>query len=125
MSDSTLLELNGITLGDYSCRGLTMTLTPIANANGLRRTVNGTLLDLTAPQFQKYAATITCEDLDAPTLVDVWQGKPVTVTCVPGLNDIGGDTTSSLVLDMMVDSWNTSRDEYASKTNWTLNLLEV
>jgi len=35
----------------YSARGLTQTLTPIAAAANMRRTINGELLDLSAGQF--------------------------------------------------------------------------
>jgi hypothetical protein len=123
MSDSTLLELTGITFGDFSCRGLTMDLQPIQSNDGLQRTINGALLDLTALQFRKYAATISCEDQEAPELGDIWQGMPVTVKCIPGvgLSDTGGELT----LSMLVDSWTTSRDEWNALTNWTINLLEV
>jgi len=126
MSDSTLLSLTGITLGDYSCRGLTLELEPIQSNGGLRRTINGGLLDLTAPQFRKFQATISCEDQDAPELTDIWQGMPVTVVCIPGI--IGGtDSTGSgtITLNMLVDSWKTSRAEWDALTNWSINLLEV
>lgn len=120
----TLLSIDNIDLGDYSARGLTMTLTPIASAQGLRRSVNGTLLDLTAPQFQKFAASISCTDQEAPALTNVWQGMPVTVTCIPNLG-ASNQTGGILVLNMMVDSWTISADEYAHEGTWTINLLEV
>ncbi len=124
MPSTSVLSISGISLGDYSVRGLTMTLTPIPSQNGLRRSIEGTLLDLTSPQFHKYAATISCTDHEAPPLTDIWQGTVVTVTCVPELgpeNDTGG----VLVLEMMVDTWQTSRDEYGAETAWSINLLEV
>jgi hypothetical protein len=125
LSDSTLLELTGIDLGDYSCRGLTMTLTPVASQNGLRRTINGGLLDLTAPQFRKYSAAISCEDQDAPELIGIWQGMPVTVVCVPGLAGGTDNPSATLTLSMLVDTWDTSRDEWNALTNWTIHLLEA
>ena len=115
----TLLGLVGIDLGQYSARGLTLQLQPIASNNGLRRTINGELLDLTAPQFRKYSAIISCEDVDAPVLTDIWQGKPVTVTLIPETG-IGVVT-----LSMLVDSWQTSAQEWEHLTNWTINLLEA
>lgn len=118
----TVLSITGITLGDYSARGLTMTLNPVTAGAGLRRSVNGTLLDLTSPQFQKFAASISCTDVDAPELTDVWQGKIVTVSCIPNL---GFNATAPLTLTMMVDTWNVSADEWGDQTSWTINLLEV
>lgn len=122
----TLLGLDGITYPDWAVRGLTMTLTPIAMGD-LRRDVMGGLNDMTLEQFRKYVVTITCSDQDAPELIDVWKGKIVTVTCLPGLG-VGIDTSASdgiLTLVTMVDSWQTSRDEYAAQTSWQMTLLEV
>lgn len=122
---STVLSLTGITLGDYSCRGLTMDLSPIQSSNGLRRTANGGLLNLTAPQFQKYSASISCQDQDAPELDGIWQGQAVTVVCIPGQVGSSESTAGAITLNMLVDSWTTSRDEWNSLTSWTINLLEV
>jgi hypothetical protein len=115
----TLLSLVGIDLGDYSARGLTLELQPIQSNSGLRRTVNGGLLDLTAPQFRKYSASISCEDVDAPVLTDIWQGMPVSITLIPETG-IGVVT-----LSMLVDSWTTSAQEWEHLTSWTINLLEA
>ena len=124
ITDSTVLGIVGLTLGEFSCRGLTMELTPIGSNQGLRRSINGVLLDLTAVQFHKYSASISCEDQEAPELTDIWQGKILTVTCIPGLGP-SDSTAGSITLTMMLDTWTTSRDEWGALTNWTLNLLEV
>jgi len=115
----TLLSITGIDLGQYSARGLTLQLQPLQSSNGLRRTINGDLLDLTAPQFRKYSVSISCEDVDAPDLTGIYQGMPVTVTLIPETG-IGVVT-----LSMLVDSWQTSAQEWEHLTNWTLNLLEA
>lgn len=119
----TLLQISGIDLGNYSARGLTMTLAPIVSGQGLRRSINGTLLNLTAPQFQKYSGSISCTDQEAPALEGVWQGMPVTITCIPNM----GETVSAgvLVISAMIDSWNISVDEYGHEGTWTINFLEV
>lgn len=119
----TLLELSGITLGDYSCRGLTMTLAPIQAQDGLRRTVNGGLISLSPPQFQKYAVSISCTDAESPILDGIWQGQAVSVTCIPNMG--ANNTAGILTLSMLVDSWNVSTDEWGCETSWTINLLEV
>jgi hypothetical protein len=64
----TLLEISGIDLPHYATRGLTQTLEPIDQAKQTRRTVNGSLKDISAPQFQKYKSSITCTDQQNPGL---------------------------------------------------------
>jgi hypothetical protein len=125
MTDSTLLSITGITIPDYAIRGLTLDLQLLTATDGLRRSVNGELLDLTAPQFRKYQATLSCEDQDVPTLTDIWQGQIVTVTCIPGVGPVNDYNGNTLTLNMMVNSWNTSRAEWDSLTNWTIELLEI
>ncbi len=87
--------------------------------------MNGLLLNLTAPQFQKFSATISCEDVDAPELDGIWQGQPVTVVCIPGMIGETNDTATAITLQMLVDTWNSSRDEWNCLVSWTINLLEV
>jgi hypothetical protein len=124
MSDSTLLAIAGITIPDYAIRGLVLELQPIANTSGLRRTVNGALGDFTAPQFRKYSAKLSCDDQDVPDLTDIWQGQIVIVTCIPGVGP-ANNTDGTLTLSMMVDTWDTSRDEWNALTSWSINLLEI
>ncbi len=124
MSDSTLLAITGITIPDYAIRGLTLDLQLVAADGGLRRSINGELLDLTADQFRKYTATLSCEDQDVPTLTDIWQGQIVTITCIPGVGP-ANNTDGTLTLSMMVDTWNTSRAEWDSLTNWSINFIEI
>ncbi len=125
MTDSTLLAITGITIPDYAIRGLTLDLQLVTASDGLRRSVNGELLDLTAPQFRKYSATLSCEDQDVPTLTDIWQGQIVTVTCIPGVGPVNDASGGTLTLNMMVSNWTTSRAEWDSLTNWTIELLEI
>jgi hypothetical protein len=66
----------------YSARGLTGTLTPIDAANGaslVARTVNGGLIDISAPQMRKYKLEISGTDQAPPALDGVWVGMVVTV----------------------------------------------
>jgi hypothetical protein len=60
MSADTVLVLHGIGIPEYSARGVTQTLQPIEAAGSLRRTVNGTLKDLSFAQFRKYRSNIGC-----------------------------------------------------------------
>jgi hypothetical protein len=119
LSDSTLLSITGITIPDYAIRGLTLDLELISASDGLQRSINGALIDLTAPQFRKYKATLTCEDQDVPTLTNIWQGQIVSLTFIEG-SGIG-----TVTLSMMVDSWTTSRAEWDALTSWSINFLEI
>lgn len=123
MPQATLLSIDGIDFSDYSVRGISMKLQPIANGD-LARDVRGVLRDLTLEQFRKYAVSISCTDHEAPTLTDVWKGKVVTVNCIPEIGVIS-NTDGTLTLEMMVDDWNTDRNEYQAETVWTLSLLEI
>lgn len=126
-SEMTLMAMEGIDFGDYSVRGLTMVVKPIPAQDGLMRTINGGLVDLTATQFRKRMIQISCDDVDAPFFGDVWQGHAVTVTCVPGVGEgINTDgVADQLVIDCLVDDWQVSRDEWGCVSSWQLSLLEV
>jgi hypothetical protein len=139
----TLLEISGIDLPHYATRGLTQTLEPIDQAKQTRRTVNGSLKDISAPQFQKYKSTITCTDQQNPGLDGVWPGLQVTVDCVAELSykTSGGSPDRPVVTDssrtdgdwtfyrprltMRVTSYSTQTDEYGASVGWQLDLEEI
>ncbi len=125
LSDATLLSITGITIPEYAIRGLTLDLQLVTADAALRRSINGELLDLTADQFRKYSATLSCEDQDVPTLTDIWQGQIVTMTCIQGVGPANDPSGLTLTLTMMVTSWQTSRVEWDALTNWTIELLQV
>lgn len=122
MPINTILDITGITMGDYSVRGLKMDLQPEQNSNGLQRASSGLLLDLTATQMRKFQATITCDDVEAPDFTNVWQGTPVTVISVP---DVGQGNGVSVTMSMLVDSWIVTRDEWGCVSSWSLALRQV
>ena len=72
MANETLLVLSGPGVQPYSARGLTQTLEPISAKSRVRRTVNGTLVDVSDAVFEKYRSTISCADQTVPALNDVW-----------------------------------------------------
>lgn len=123
MSNSTLLELDGIDFSDSASRGISSTLKPIATG-ALRRDVNGTLVDLTLPQFRKYQLDVSCHDQEVPGFLGVWRGKLVHVTVVPGL---GLDNTAGPIsFDALVDTWSVEQpDEWEFLKTWSLSLLQV
>jgi hypothetical protein len=142
-SPTTLLAISGINIPPYSARGITQTLAPIASAASLRRTINGSLVDLSASQFRKYASTISCTDQQHPALNGVWPGLQVTVDCVCELSYLtsGGSADRTVVpstsrvegaytfyrprLTMRVMAYDIQTDEYGASVGWSLQLEEV
>jgi hypothetical protein len=139
----TLLSIQGIDLPPYATRSLTQTLEPIDQAKQTKRTVNGALKDVSAPQFQKYKSTITCTDQQDPGLDGVWPGLQVVVDCVSelsyktatgspertavsGSSRTDGDWTFYRPqLTMRVTGYSTQTDEYGAAVGWQLDLEEV
>ncbi len=119
MPTNTVLAITGITIPDYAIRGLTFDLQLVTSDGGLRRSVNGELLDLTASQFRKYSGTLSCQDQDVPVLTDIWEGQVVAITLIP-FSGIGTAT-----LNMMVTNWTTSTDEWGHLVDWSIDFLEI
>lgn len=120
----TVLELTGIDLGSYAARDLTLEMQPI-DPGELAFDANGTLHDLTMPQFRKYRFTISCTDIDAPELDDVWKGKLVSITILPYSGLAPADTDDNQQsFDCMVVDWTTSNQEWPRQTGWSLQLMQ-
>jgi hypothetical protein len=135
------LVITGIGMPPASIRGVTQTLTPIGAAANMARTVNGGLIDLSAPEFRKYASSIQCSDQDPPELSGVWPGSTITVDCIAELSftTSGGSAERVVVgsriegvytiyrprLTMMVVSFELTKDEWSAVNGWTLELEEV
>jgi len=129
----------------YSARGLKGKLSLIKGIGGgdkLRRTINGTLIDLNPPQMRKYVLEISGDDQAPPALDDVWPGMAVVVdsnvelafltggsagrTMVPGSERFEGDYTYYCMrLPMLVVEFEVERDEWAAAVSWSLTLEEV
>lgn len=142
---TTLLVIAPAGVPPYSARGLKQSLAPIGAATALRRTVNGTLVDLSDPAFRKYVSTISCTDQQAPAVDGVWPGDTVTVDCVvelareAGTGDAGAGRSvvpgsereeGDFVfyrprLTMIVTAYQVTRDEYGAATDWTMTLEEA
>ncbi len=130
---STLLSLtndSGFELGPWAARGITMTLEPVAAAGNIRRDINGTNVNLSAPQMRKYKATISCTDQESPGFAamtsenpdGIWPGDIFTVVCLPQL---GSATPLTLTMMVMAPGWQESFDEYNAANGWSLELEEV
>ena len=142
----TLLVMSPIGVPLYSCRGITQTLTPVAEAKPTpRRTVNGELRWLGLTQMQKYESVISCTDQDAPRLDGIWPGQAVLVNCVAELAFVtsGGTAGRTVVpgttprttadgftyyfpqIAFMVTDYTTQTDEYPHDYQWQLTLREI
>ena len=130
----------------FSARGLKGTLQPIDAAQGidkLRRTVNGTLISIAAPQMWKYRLEVQGEDVAPAALDGLWVGMQASVDChvelafltaggsasrpmVPGSDWIDGDYTYYRPqLVMLIVELETSRDEWGASVSWSMTLEEV
>lgn len=143
LADYTDLRLSS-GLPQYAARGIAQTLFPIPAAAQARRTVNGTLVNIAATQFQKYGSTITCRDMDHPIPDDLWPGDTVTVDCIIELKyetTTDGSASRTVVsgsertedeytyyrprLTMLILDFRIDHDEYGYEIGWTLELEEV
>ena len=140
--DTTNLVLTGVGVPPYSARGLTQTLQPISSAAYYERTVDGSLVDLSATQFQKYASTISGTDQQPPAFDGLWPGQTITVDCIAELayeTSTGGAPERTVVasredgdwtfyrprLVMMITGFRANYDEYGAEVGWELSLEEV
>jgi hypothetical protein len=139
----TVLRLQGIGVPPYSARGLKQTLEVIDQATQLRRTVNGSLKDISFASFRKYKSSITGSDQQPPNFNGRWPGLQVTVDCiaemsyaqddesperpvVPGSEIVeGAHTTFRPRLIMRIVNLTISHDEYGRQVDWTLDLEEI
>lgn len=141
-NSTTELVLSTFGVPPYSARGLVQTLTPIAQASSLARTVNGALVDLSISGFRKYASTIRGTDQNPPAFDMLWPGQSLTVDCIVELSykTVGGSPGRTVVsgssrtegdftiyrprLTMRVISFEYEQDEWGANVGWTLNLEE-
>ena len=144
-NSDTLLSISSFGNMLYQARGISQTLTVIGEATQQERTINGTLVDISAAQFRKYASTINSpSDVNSPPLDGVFPGMQVTVECAIGLAYLTGRvgspdrpevSGSSYVegaytfyrpqLTMMVKTVETTFDEWKNAVGWKLDLEEI
>jgi hypothetical protein len=144
MTASTVLDLGSTyTLSDYATRGITQTLDPIEASVGMRRTVNGALLNIAGTQFKKYRSVVSCADQVPPAFDGLWPGQSLTVKCIAELSykTSGGSAARSVVsgssrtegswtyyrpqLTMRVVRFTTTTNEWGAVVGWSLELEEV
>lgn len=90
----TLLVISGLGGFRYQARGLSQTLATIKQTQQQVRTINGSLRDISNHAFRKYSSEITCKDINAPPLDDLFPGDEVTVDCAAVLSYKTGNVGS-------------------------------
>jgi hypothetical protein len=141
----TVLTISGFGNMLYQARGLNQTLEVIAASKQYDRTINGTLIDVSAPQFRKYQSKISISnEVDAPPLDLIFPGQTVTVGCAvelcyptgrvgcPNRPEVSGSSYTQNgytfyrpLLTMMITEVQESLDEWGRKVGWTIDLEEV
>lgn len=139
----TDFRMSAIGVPPYSARGLTQTVQPAAQAAQLRRTVNGSLKDVSFDGFRKYVTTVSGDDQEPPAIDGVWPGLEVVVDCVFELSyRTSGHTPQRTVVEgssrvsgqytiyrprlaMRVVGFNVNKDEYGAQVNWSMELEEI
>src|SRR5215467_5923073 len=95
---NTMLVISVMGVPLYSARGLSQTLESIDASKNMRRTINGQLVNVAHPQFQKWKSKITCTDMRTPALDGMAAGMTVTVDCVATLAyPVGGSPSRTMV----------------------------
>lgn len=143
-NSDTMLSISSFGHMIFQARGLSQTLSVIGEATQLERTVNGTLKDISAPQFRKYESRITVPSEVYPTPIDgIFPGMEVTVHCAvslayitgavgfPKRTEVSGSSWSengytfyrpSLV--MLIKHIETHFDEWKNVVGWSVDLEE-
>jgi hypothetical protein len=143
-ASDTLLTISGFGTLLYQARNLDQTLEVIQEASDMERSVNGTLVDLSNPIFRKYKSKISCTDVNAPPLDNIWPGMVVTVGCTinlcypvsnpgsPARNEVSGSSYTQghfvfyrPVLIMRVAQLSQNFEEWKANNGWTLTLEEI
>lgn len=140
------LKLTGLGVPPFSVRGVVQTLEPIDDAADVRRTMNGTAINLSNPDFRKYQSEISCEDMSPPAIDEIAVGMELTVECVAELSyqgalPLAGNNSRPAVtgsareangfvfyrpiLTMLVTGHSVEHDEWGAITSWSIDLEEV
>lgn len=141
----TILTISSFGNMLFQARGLTQTLEVIGAASQLARTINGGLIDMSAPQFRKYQSKIEVPSEVYPTPIDgIFPGMQVTVDCAVSLAYITGSagfpkrsavsgsewsengyTFYRPSLTMLIKQVETHFDEWKNVVGWSIDLEEV
>lgn len=105
MTDETNLKLGDLIIPIGAGRGIAQTISLVDNGT-LRRTVNGTLIDLTRDENRKYVSTVSADDQKTPSLAGVWKGMQLVVECVATIRQLVSPAalTATLIRDYVTGS---------------------
>lgn len=140
----SLLTITGLGGFQYQARGLSQTLTVIKQTQQQLRTINGRMRDVSNHAFRKYASKVTCTDINAPPLDNLFPGMVVFVECAavlsyktgnvgsPNREQVSGSswtlgefTFYRPVLEMMVMDVQQTFEEWKSDYIWSIDFEEV
>lgn len=116
---NTDLVITGVALPDCATRGMVEEIGLIDQSRQLKRTLNGTLIDLSDTNFRKRKWRVSGKDLRAPDFSNVWPGMRVTIVTA---TEMGG--TQQSIIGMLSD-WSTSFDEWEAEMSWTMDVEEI
>jgi hypothetical protein len=128
----------------YQARGLTQTIGVSKLTQQQKRTIDGTMVDVSNPAMRKFTSKITCTDVDAPPLDGLWPGMEITIECAaefvyktgnpasPCRMPVSGSSYTQNgytfyrpVLICMVMDLSHQLDEWKHDNGWTLDVEEV
>lgn len=116
----TSLVITGASIPEYAGLGLVEDIGVIDQAKQIRRTVNGSLIDLSDSNFRKRTWRISANEAIAfPDFSALWPGAAVTITTI---SEFGGEP---LTISGRVMTWETSFDEWAKRYDWSLEVEEI
>jgi hypothetical protein len=145
-SADTVLSISLLGQLLYQARSLSQTLEVIDAASQLDRTINGKLIDMSAPQFRKYKSTVNIPaEVNPSPLDNIWPGMEVLVACAASLgyqtgrvgsparpqvsgsswSEPGGQNFYRPLLDMRIISVKTNFDEWKNIVGWSIDLEEI
>jgi hypothetical protein len=140
--EGTILVITGMGIAPYSARGLSQKLALVANAGNLTRSINGRAQNWNMPQFEKYATTITCTDVNVPALDGIWPGDEFTMECACNLSyPVAGTAQRTAVsgssftdngfvfyrpvLEVQFVTFDCTFNEWGAEVGWTMEFVEV
>jgi hypothetical protein len=97
MTDETNLVLGSLVIPIGAGRGITQTIDLVDNGD-LRRTVNGTLIDLTRDENRKYTSKISATDQKTPSLAGLWKGQQLVVSSIATIRQLVNPAASVATL---------------------------
>ena len=104
-TEETILTLGDLVIPAGAGRNISQTLQFIDNGD-VRRTINGTLTDLTRVVNRKFESQISTIDQATPAITELFKGQAILVECISKLrqNVFPASTTETLIRDPVVSS---------------------